>query len=899
MAPRSDATTAPSAGRSGPPPISLPLALLAFFMSGIAGILYEVVWVREFGLRFGNTIHSSALVTGVFMSGLGLGAWLGGWLADRRDRGDSRHALRLYVVAEISIALLGLTIALALPHLDGVSAWASAYGANVTGWHELTAASYGLRYAIAVLLLGPITLLMGCSLTFLVRALVRTDTRIAGWRIGLLYGANTAGAASGCLLVDTFWIPTFGVSSTQVTAALMNIVAACVAARAIQRTRDGRAPASAEAPIGDDIPIAPALVLRHTGGIVLAVFLAGFAGMGLEILWFRFLTSAVGQYRSVFSLLLFEILAGIGVGSVAGGWLSRRTARPRALFVAAQIGLAASTLAAFRLFDLAQLQESIRATIARSPGDPGIVAESILHLGAIFRIVGVPSMLMGCTFPLANALAQGDGRLVGRLAGLIYLGNTSGALCGSLATGFLLLPTWGTRGTTLALVFVALLAVLPLIVTVGGRHDFTGLPRWASIGLGGGAILAILACLAWTATPWDYLIAKSFRATALGSMPGQLESQYVVRASEGLMETIVIADLPDRGRTLFTNGHIMSLTGYDAQRYMRALAHVPLLHLDRPETALVICFGVGNTAHAASLHRTLRRIDVVDISKHVLDHASWFEATNGRVLEDPRVSVFVNDGREHLRMQPEDTYDLVTLEPPPLSFAGVGSLYSREFYALVKSRLKPSGFLSQWLPMPQVPVATLESMVRAFVDVFPDAILLNGDKGDFLLIGRKGAPLTISPSDVGRRLGSEGRVAEDLERYGMGTPTEFFGSFAASGAWLARAVRGSRPLSDDLPLMEYGAIYRKRTDLPRGMIQVGGVAAWCPDCFRHGAPVAGLEDLPSYLGYMGRLYARFVSRRSGAGAPGIEAVGLSQPSADDLARVEGKYGYLRHLRTAL
>jgi spermidine synthase len=158
---------------------------------------------------------------------------------------------------------------------------------------------------------------------------------------------------------------------------------------------------------------------------------------------------------------------------------------------------------------------------------------------------------------------------------------------------------------------------------------------------------------------------------------------------------------------------------------MRALAHIPLLSMDEPRSALVIGFGVGNTTHAASLHPTMQRIEVADLSKDVLAAAGYFSDANGNVLENSRVSVFVNDGRQHLQIVEPESYDLITLEPPPIAYAGVAALYSRDFYSLAKTRLKPGGFVSQWLPAYQVPTSTTLAMIRAFIDVFPNAVLLS------------------------------------------------------------------------------------------------------------------------------------------------------------------------------
>src|SRR5207245_1738486 len=188
-------------------------------------------------------------------------------------------------------------------------------------------------------------------------------------------------------------------------------------------------------------------------------------------------------------------------------------------------------------------------------------------------------------------------------------------------------------------------------------------------------------------------------------------------------EVIAVSDEPGKGRTLFTNGHPMSSTARLSQRYMRALAHIPLLSMDAPETVLVIGFGVGNTTHAATLHPSIRRVDVADLSRAILAHSSYFKDVNDDVLNDPRVAVYVNDGPHHLLMQPAASYDLITLEPPPIAYAGVAALYSKEFYALSRARLKPRGFLSQWLPPYQVPTATALAMLRAFAQFFPQAVL--------------------------------------------------------------------------------------------------------------------------------------------------------------------------------
>ena len=231
--------------------MNVPLYIL-FFCSGISGLIYQVVWIREFGNVFGNTVYSAALVIAVFMLGLGVGSYLIGAWADRRyaDRPDS--LLKAYGGVEALIACLGLAISLFLPQLGSISAAASSYSRDGAGWYVLSTASYLARGAIATILLTPITLLMGGTLTLLIRHLVRKNVGLAGSRIATLYGLNTAGAAFGCFMTDFALVPAVGLQGTQLIAAVLNAAVAAGALYLAGRTgsRIDRRAAHARGPEG-------------------------------------------------------------------------------------------------------------------------------------------------------------------------------------------------------------------------------------------------------------------------------------------------------------------------------------------------------------------------------------------------------------------------------------------------------------------------------------------------------------------------------------------------------------------------------------------------------------------------------------------------------------------------
>ena len=859
---------------------------LLFLLSGISGLIYQVIWVREFGNVFGNTIHSASLVVAVFMLGLGAGSYLVGSWADRRYEAAPDSLLKAYGYVELVIAALGLIVAASLPHLGTISAFVSSYSREPSGWYALSTASYFARGAAAVVLLTPITLLMGGTLTLLVRHLVRHDLEVSGWRIALLYAVNTAGAAIGCALTDFVLVPAYGLFDTQLVAVGFNVLAGAgalflalrVGPRPLEKKPSkGRQRRTVE-PVSAPQPTPATAASRDSAAVAwtgLALFLSGIAAMGMEILWFRHFTILLGGFRAVFSLLLTVILVGIGVGSLAGGVACRRTGKPAIWFMVTQALFVVTTLYGFSIADVHAIDAMVQS-IAPGPetlGAGGSAAGSWVELWFNARPmlveVGLPALLMGFSFPLGNAVVQHAERLVGSRAGMLYLSNTAGALCGSLVAGFVLLPSLGLQLSATVLTTVALVAAVPLYLAIRAqsagvefRIPKPGLPvvpafeprlrsielRAAALALGATLAVGAAALLLWVRLPSDYVMVRAL---------GTPEDERVLTISEGLTEVIAVTEQPGQGLTLTTNGHAMSSTLPLAQRYMRALAHVPLLSMQDPRTVLVIGFGVGNTTHAAALHPSVERVDLADLSRSILAHADYFREGNRGVLSSPRVRVHINDGRQHLLMQPEGSYDLITLEPPPIAYAGVSALYSTEFYALAKSRLKADGYVSQWLPAYQVPVSTTLAMIRAFVDVFPESVLLSGSESDLILLGTSGSRIEIDPDRVAAALARAPEVQADLDRIGLGRVREIVGSFVGSPRTLAEATVSADPVTDDRPVQEYDvrSLLNFSRVVPGSVMALDRLGEWCPRCFADGAPRPVVSGLDTYMSLLGIAYS--------------------------------------------
>jgi spermidine synthase len=862
------------------------LLYLLFFLSGISGLIYQVVWVRVFGNVFGNTVYSASVVVAVFMLGLGAGSYVAGRWADRRYAANPAAPLQAYGYFELAIAALGALIALVLPHLDRVSVLVTSYQVAANGWNVLTPGSYAARVAIVLALLTPITLLMGGTLTLLIRFLVRAEVQVEARRIALLYAVNTAGAAAGCFLTDFALVPAWGLLKTQLLAVALNVVAgvgAVVLARqgagrltvgrlepaptydksrsATRKSRGKARTANVEARTSEPrSPLAP---------VAIALALSGFAGLGMEILWFRHFSIMLGAFRAVFALLLTVILVGIGGGSFIAGLLQRQDGSrvpdlgsrhgAGAWLLLVQSLFIASTVAGMGLADSSQID----VTVSNDPAfrvAAGVAGDALLtqqglgwalkelwfNLRPMLPEVALPALLIGFSFPLANALVQRTELSVGRRAGTLYLANTAGAVAGSLVAGFVLLPRFGLQTSTTVLMFVAAAALIPLYAAV--RDPRLGIRESSGIRYAIGPVLATVSLIAWLLLPSDFIRTRA--------LPKPEPNERVLTQSEGINEIVTVTETTGKGRRLMTNGHPMSATWPLSQRYMRALAHVPLLMTDNPERVLVIGFGVGNTAAAATLHPTMTKVEVADLSRNVLEHGSYFAGTNGNVLQFPRVSVYLNDGRHHLLMQPPASYDLIALEPPPIGYAGVASLYSEEFYTLARSRLKPKGFLSQWLPSYQVPAETTLSMIKSFVDVFPQAVLLSGAEADLILIGANDR-IEVDPAELFTAMSQRPAVRADLARVDLGTPREIVGMFVGSAQKLAEATRDVTPVTDDRPVQEYGvrSLLNLGEFVPASVVDLDGVSAWCPKCFDKGMPVRMVEGLDLYLALLRRAYS--------------------------------------------
>lgn len=775
-----------------------------FFLSGCAALLFETLWFRQAGLLLGNSVWASAIVLASFMTGLALGN-----LGAARLGARLRRPLLVYAGLEALIAATGLLLVLALPLLPQALAPLLAEAEPSGPWLN------GLRLGAAFALFAIPSSAMGATLPVLVAALGGGEGRF-GRNLGRLYGWNTLGAVAGALAGELVLIERFGLRGTGALAATLDLLAALAVLRLEPSFPREAAP---ELPARSGSPLQPA-VLRLLAG-------AGLAGallLALEVVWFRFLLLFTSGTSAAFAIMLAAVLAGIGLGGLTGSaWLARRRGAEGALpAVALLAGLAAAWS---------------YAGFAGAPPDSlaGGLTGPASGLAAAWLMLPT-SWFSGLLFTLLGQALRA--RLEGetRTAGWLTLANTLGALAGPLVGGLWLLPRLGVEGSLLLLACGYALVAALLFPAAAGPV----------------ARRAAWACAAAVALSAASYPQGLMRSRVLPRAWAGFGYEGLLALREGTTETIGYVAVRRWNEPLYyrlvTNGHSMSSTSPAASRYMRLFSYLPLALRPRAASALVISFGLGSTVEALTESPWLRSIDVVDISRDILELGRLaYPAPRRYPLDDARVRVRVEDGRFHL-LTTRRRYDVITAEPPPPKNAGVVNLYSREYFALVRGALNEGGVASHWLPVHNLSFDDARAITQAFCGVFEDCTLWTGAGYDWLLVGTRGLQ---PPGDEG--FGAPWGVPAlraSLEEIGLARPEQVGTTFLADAVQLREWLGAARPLVDDFPLRLSVALPARRPAAferladPEGARRRFAESAWVARFWPPGLRAATLERFP-------------------------------------------------------
>lgn len=774
------------------------LFALAYTCSGVAGLIYEVIWTRLLTLYIGHTTAAASAVVAAFLGGLAVGAAAGGAVASRISR---RQSLYGYVGLELFVGLAALMLPFELSALTPLLAWAYQDGAP------------GLLFPIIRLLVCLLMIFLpaaalGATFPMAIRWFASESPNPAR-PTSVLYALNTVGAAVGALLAGFVLIPSIGLSGATYLGVGGSALAALsvlflarldgrrgdtppVSASAAKR-KGPRRPAFRRAPAEDEIVYSPRLRRLAVG--ILGV--SGFASLMHEIVWTRILSLVLGPTIYAFAATLAAVIAGVACGSALGSWLVGRGNRGRqhaVIYLA--FALAAAALTVSVTSSLAG--QEIPRLVARQMASASQLFDQLFQQGALLTTALIlPSAIcLGATFPLTLAIVgESSPRVAGRFA-IVYAVNTLGAVTGSLAAGFLVIPWLGLQGT-LYLVSGCLIAAALAVVLVA---SLPRIPRIAGMVMTAAAALALV-----VSPPWDRELLASGAYLYAPFVPKDLDLETLLKAGtllyyrEGASSTVSVKRLTGT-TTLAVDGKVDASNRGDMLT-QKLIAHLPLLLHDQPRDVAIVGLGSGATAGAALRH-PIARADVIEISPEVVEASRFFEAENHRALEDPRTHLIVGDGRSHLLLSARQ-YDVIISEPSNPWIAGVAALFTQEFFQAARARLAPNGIICQWANAYNISNADLRAIVATFRSVFPDGMMFLVGADDVLLVGSTG-PLEPRLPNIAAHWHRPG-VAEDLASVSTLEPFSLLSLYAGGPRELERYAQGAAVLTDDRMTLEFSA----------------------------------------------------------------------------------------------
>ena len=765
-----------NSGVSGPSRF-FPVLLVLFALSGCSALIYEIVWYQLLQLAIGSTAVSLGVLLATFMGGLCLGSLA----LPRYRRAAQMHPLRVYAYIEFAIGACGILALVGMPLVDGV--YAAAVG------HGMPAVL--LRALICALCLLPPTVLMGASLPAISRWVESSPRDVS--RLGLLYGANTAGAVLGCLAAGFYLLRVSNMTATTLVAAginaLVGIASLALARKEPVDAKEARVksetkPAAPEAPIAAGPNVRP---------VYLTIALSGASALGAEVVWTRLLGLMLGATVYTFSIILAVFLVGLGIGSAGGALVSRRV-DARAALGASQLALAAAI--AWTAFMIGQSLPNwpVNPLLSTSPW-----FTFQIDLVRVIWALLPPTLLWGASFPLALAAAARPGEEPGRLVGAVYAANTLGAILGALIFSLILIPSIGTAGCNRLLILMAALGGLAVLVP---RIETT-----RSIGAAAAATAALVLAvyLAANVGPTPGMLIAYGRRIMISAPRSQL-----LYSGEGINSSIAITRWDDGAVQFHVSGKVEASTESYDMRLQRMLGHMPALFHSGPRSVLVVGFGAGVTAGTFVVHPEVQRIVICEMEPLIPPVAThFFGNENFHVATDPRTEIVYDDARHFVLTTPEK-FDIITSDPIHPWVKGSATLYSREYFQLVKDHLNPGGVVTQWVPLYESNAETVKSEMATFFDVFPNGTVwandVDGAGYDIFLLGTA-EPMRVDLDRLVERMHRPdcARVRESLRSVGFSAITGLLSTYAGQARDLAPWLAGAEINRDGNLRLQYVA----------------------------------------------------------------------------------------------
>jgi spermidine synthase len=776
------------------------------FGSGFCALIDQVAWFRAFRVIFGTSTAANAAVLAIFVGGLGLGGLAFGPRADRERRPLLLYA-QLEGIVAVSVAATPFLLAL-VRYL-----YLATGGTTTLGG---VAASIG-RVVLSAIVLAIPTIAMGGTLPAAARGVTR-DMDARRQDVAALYALNTFGAVIGCV-VATFWLlETFGTRSTLWLAAAINLLIALLASlldrtsapdaeAAPDKPQRGKRAASKREPAASEAdpsspgwyPAPVTFVLTASGGVGFAFFL-------LELVWYRLLTPLLGGTVFTFGLVLAVALAGIGLGGLFYSLFAGDKPATLSEFGSTCLLEAVAVAGTFALGD----RIAVLTMVLLPLGVAGFTTQIAYWMLITGLVVLPPALIAGYQFPLLIALFGRAREAIGKQVGRAYAANTAGAILGSLAGGFGLLP-WLSATGAWQLVAVTLLmfgaaAVFLDFRSVVGRAKPSVLPFQVAMAI---AALVLVSATGPTAI-WRETGIGAFRVDskeALASVNqfrdwNNLQHRSVVWEGDGI-ESSVALTRPAQGYTFILNGKSDGNARGDAGNFIM-LGLLGALAAPHAQQALVVGLGTGSSAGWLANVPSIKGVDVVELEPLVVEVARACTLVNQNVLQNPKVSLTIGDARETLQTS-RKRYDIIASQPSNPFRAGIASLFTLEYYRAAADRLTDDGVFVQWLQGYEIDTSALRTVYKTLGTVFPQVDTWQSDRYDLVFVASK-RPHRFRASDLARQIAAEPFQSALAQTWRAVDINGLFAHYLANDSF-ARAIAdipGTDINTDDRNVIEFG-----------------------------------------------------------------------------------------------
>jgi len=729
-----------------------------FFATGAVGLIYQIVWFKYLSLFLGNTTYAQMIVLSSFLGGLALGNYYIGKKID-----GSQNPVKIYALLELSVGIYCLLYPILSDFLGNIFI-STASNLNVESQNIIFII---LRLIISSVLLFIPTFAMGGTLPVLSKFFV-DKVGAAQEKVGWLYFLNSLGAVLGVILAGFLLIRIYGLDFTTYSAATVNIGLGLIAFFISKNINLGKLKTESKNETtnrNDD----EFINLKIVKLAIVAAGISGMAALLYEMVWVRLLINFLGSSTYAFSIMLAAFISGIAIGSFIVSKRFMNKFNRIKLLIFCQAAIAAGVVLSLLIYERLPYYFWVIASWFVKTNTTFNIFLSIEFL-ICFGLMFIPTIFMGITLPTVVDIVASADKKIGFSVGKVFSVNTLGTVIGVFVTALVLLPLFGIKGSFQIGIVLNLLVALALVSYYDPIKSV-----YKNIISGG---LIVLFALYYTLSPaWNSNIMNSGVFRMLSNAPPKTYNEFedlfsakkVLYYKEGINANVgVIESAKSNQRLLIINGKPDATNKADMVTQIMS-GQVPMMLHKKPKNVFIVGFGSGTTIGTVLLH-PVDKVTCVEISTEVIEASEYFKDVNNNCLADPRLNLIHEDAHTYLKLS-KDTYDVIISEPSNPWIAGIGKLFSKEYFQLCSDKLKDDGIMAQWLQAYETNDEVVQRVLNTFRSVFPHCQIWRGASNDLILVGSK-KQISFNEKEFNNKFNTE-NVKQNLKLIGIVSPFTF------------------------------------------------------------------------------------------------------------------------------